>query len=102
MFDSIVSIFISGLIGIALAYLIPIPRNIMNYIALIVLGVLSLAFIYIFLAMNYNSWINFQSWGKSIFMTIISLFSLAISFYIIHLFKKIWRHIKLLEEENSI
>ena len=100
MFNSIESIFISGLIGIALAYLIPIPKNIMKYITLIVLGFLTLAFIYIFLAMNYNSWLHFQSWGKSIFMTILSFFSLAISFYTIHLFKKMWRHIKLLEETN--
>ena len=100
MIDSLLNIFITGLIGIALAYLIPIPKNIMNYIALGILGFLSLSFIYIFFAMNYSILSNFQSWGKSIFTTLLSLFSLAISFYTIHLFKKMWRHIKLSTEEN--
>ena len=98
MIDSLLNIFITGLIGIILAYLIPIPKNIMNYIALVVLGFLSLSFIYIFFAMNYSILSNFQSWGKSILTIVLSLFSLAISFYTIHLFKKMWRYIKLSEE----
>ena len=100
MIDSLLSIFITGLIGIALAYFIPISTSIINYIGLIALGLLSISFIYIFLTMNYSILADFQSWGKSIFMTLLSLFPLVISFYTIHLFKKMWKYIKSLKEED--
>jgi hypothetical protein len=101
LIDSIFNIFITGLIGIALAYIIPLSTNTINYIALMILGFLSISFIYIFVAINYVALSDFRSWGKVLFMAFVSLFPLAISFYTLHLFRRVQKHIKILKEEEN-